>query len=115
MACRLRRLRLLPHGPAFSMLAPDRSGVTCVGKFTFSDKLGGAGSLHCNDSATATIKFKRLSIFCGYGTGTSSRGAMSFTCGLKANKAKRYLKLPSGTVLRLNEKDLVLVKALKRH
>ena len=86
-----------------------KPGVTCVGQFTSSAKLGGVGSLHCSDSATATIKFKRLSIFRGYGTGISSRGTMSFTYGINAKDSKPYLKLPSGTALRLDGKDLVLV------
>ena len=90
-----------------------KPGITCVGQFTSSAELGGAGSLHCSDSATATIKFKRLSIFRGYGTGISSRGTMSFTYGLNANESKPYLQLPSGTVLRLDVKDLVLVDVMQ--
>ena len=90
-----------------------RPDVTCVGQFTSSAKLGGVGSLQCSDSATATIKFKRLSIFRGYGTGISSRGPMSFTYGISANDSKPYLKLPSGTALRLDGKDLVLVDIMQ--
>jgi hypothetical protein len=86
-----------------------------VGKFTSSAKLGGAGSLHCSDNVTAAIKFKRLDIFRGYGTGISSLGTMSFTYGLNAKESKPYLKLPPHTVLRLNGKDLVLVRVIKRH
>jgi len=76
-----------------SSTKPD---VTCRGQFTSSAELGGAGSLLCSDSATATIKFQRLSILRGYGTGSSSRGPMSFTYGLSANESKPYLKLPHG-------------------
>jgi hypothetical protein len=90
-----------------------RPDDTCVGQFTSSAKLGGKGSLHCSDSATATIKFERLSIFRGYGTGISSRGAMSFTYGLDAQESKPYLTLPSGTALRMDGKDLVLVEVKK--
>jgi len=86
-----------------------KPGVTCVGQFTSSAELGGAGSLHCSDSATATIKFKRLNIFRGYGTGISSRGTMSFTYGLNANDSKPYLELPSGTVLSMDGQSLLLV------
>jgi hypothetical protein len=86
-----------------------KPGVTCRGEFTSSAKLGGAGSLRCSDSATATIKFKRLSIFRGYGTGSTSRGPMSFTYGLSAIESKPYLKLPAGKALRLDGKNLVLV------
>ena len=90
-----------------------RPDVTCVGQFTSSAKLGGAGSLQCSDSVTATIKFKRLSIFRGYGTGISSRGTMSFTYGINANDSKPYLKLPAGKALRLDGKDLVLVDVMQ--
>ena len=96
-----------------SIRSSTRPDVTCVGQFTSSAKLGGVGSLQCSDSATATIKFKRLSIFRGYGTGISSRGTMSFTYGISANDSKPYLKLPSGTALRLDGKDLVLVDIMQ--
>jgi len=84
-------------------------GVTCNGQFTSSVELGGAGSLKCSDSATATVKFQRLSILRGYGTGSSTRGPMSFTYGLSAIKSKPYLKLPPGKALRQDGKNLVLV------
>jgi len=83
--------------------------VTCRGQFTSSAKLGGIGNMQCSDNATATIQFQRLSILRGYGTGSSSRGPMSFTYGLSANESEPYLKLPSGKALRLDGKDLVLV------
>lgn len=92
-----------------SIRSSTRPDITCAGEFTSSAELGGTGTLHCSDSATATIKFKRLNIFRGYGTGISSRGAMSFTYGLNADESKPYLKLSSGTVLRLDGKTLVLV------
>jgi hypothetical protein len=82
--------------------------VTCSGQFTSSAELGGAGSLQCSDGSNATIKFQRLSIFRGYGTGSSSKGSMSFTYGLNAVESKPYLKLPPGKELILNGKDLVL-------
>lgn len=86
-----------------------KPGFTCRGQFTSSAELGGAGSLLCSDSATATIRFQRLSIFRGYGTGSSSRGPMSFTYGLSAIESKPYLKLPPGKALGLDGKVLVLV------
>ena len=90
-----------------SSIKPD---VTCRGQLHFpSAELGGAGSLQCSDSATATIKFQRLNIFRGYGTGSSSRGQMSFTYGLSANESEPDPKLPPGKELRLHGKDLVLV------
>ncbi len=90
-----------------------KPGDTCVGQFTSSAELGGKGSLQCSDNATATIKFKRLTIFRGFGTGDSSRGTMSFTYGLDANESKPYLTLPAGTALKLEGKDLALVAVKK--
>jgi len=88
-----------------------KPGVTCSGQFTSSAELGGAGSLNCSDSSTATIKFQRLSILRGYGTGSSSRGPMSFTYGLSAIESAPYLKLPPGKALILDGEILALVDA----
>ena len=89
-----------------SSTKPD---VTCLGKFTSSAELGGAGSLECSDNSTATIQFQRLSILRGFGTGSSSRGSMSFTYGLSAIDSEPYMKLPPGKALMLDGKKLVLV------
>lgn len=83
--------------------------VTCSGEFTSSAEHGGAGSLICSDNSTATIKFQRLNIFSGYGTGRSGRGTMSFTYGLNAIESAPYLTLPPGKVLILDGKILALV------
>ncbi len=85
-----------------------RPEVTCRGRFTSSAKLGGIGNLECSDNVTATIMFQRLSLRRGYGTGTLSRGAISFTYGLSANESEPYLKLPPGKALRQDGKNLVL-------
>ena len=86
-----------------------KPGVTCQGQFTYSAELGDAGSMQCSDGATARIQFQRLSLVRGYGTGSSSRGPMSFTYGLSASESEPYLKLPPGKTLKLVGKDLVLV------
>jgi hypothetical protein len=91
-----------------SRAKPD---VTCRGQFTSSAELGGAGSFQCSDGATATIRFQRLSIMSGHGTGTYSRGPMSFTYGLTAIESERYLKLPAGKALKVIGPDLVLADA----
>ena len=82
--------------------------VKCAGEFTSSNKLGGAGELKCTDGSTATFKFQRLTVFSGHGAGNFSRGPMSFTYGLSADEAERYLKLPSGKILKRNGEDLQL-------
>lgn len=89
-----------------SRAKPD---VTCLGQFTYSAELGDAGNMRCSDGATATFQFQRLGLMRGYGTGSSSRGSMSFTYGLSANESEPYLKLPPGKALRLGGKDLALV------
>ena len=84
-------------------------GLTCSGQFTSSAELGGKGKLACSDGSSATIKFKRLTIYRGHGTGRFSRGPMSFTYGLTAGEAAPYLKLPKGKKLVHNGKELALV------
>lgn len=85
-----------------------RPDITCSGQFTSSAELGGKGDLKCSDSSTATIKFKRLDIHSGYGTGDSSQGPMSFTYGLSVIESEPYLKLPTGKTLKQDGKELVL-------
>jgi len=92
-----------------SRAKPD---VSCDGDFTFSAELGDVGKMRCSDGATATFQFKRLSLVRGYGTGSTSRGPMSFTYGLDATESVRYLELPPDKTLRLEGKVPVLV-ALK--
>jgi len=84
-------------------------GLTCVGQFTSSAKLGGKGRLQCSDGASATFRFERLDIYSGHGVGNLSRGPISFTYGLSAKEAKPYLKLPEGKQLAHNGKELALV------
>lgn len=76
-----------------SIQSQARPEITCHGEFTYSSGRGDAGSLLCSDGATAIFKFQRLSLMRGHGTGTSSRGAMSFTYGLGAAESLPYLKL----------------------
>lgn len=91
-----------------SRAKPD---VICQGQFTTSTGLGAAGNMRCSDGSAATFQFQRLSSLHGYGSGSSSRGSMSFTYGLGAIDAQPYLKLPAGKVLRLIGKDPILADA----
>ena len=91
----------------------SKPDVTCTGQFTSSAKLGGKGNLQCSDNSTATIKFKRLSMRRGYGTGNSSRGPMSFTYGLSANESIPYLKLPHGKALKQSGNKVELVDEMQ--
>jgi hypothetical protein len=83
--------------------------LTCLGQFTSGTDRGGSGRLHCSDGATATFDFQRLSAFRGHGTGTFSRGSMSFAYGLTAAAAGPYLKLPGGKKLMRVGTELLLV------
>lgn len=91
----------------------SKPDVTCTGQFTSSAKLGGKGNLQCSDNSSATIRFKRLSLRRGYGTGKSNRGPLSFTYGLSANDSKPYLKLPPGKILRQGELEVELVDEIQ--
>jgi hypothetical protein len=84
-------------------------GLTCLGKFTSSKELGGAGSMLCSDGASVDFSFKRLTVLRGHGTGNSGEGAMSFAYGLSAEEAKPYLKLPAGKKLTGSGAQLALV------
>ena len=83
--------------------------LTCRGQFTSSAEMGGLGQMQCSDGATATFSFKRMNIFRGYGVGSFSRGAMSFTYGLSAEEARPYLTLPEGKQLRQSGTELTMV------
>src|SRR5688572_4044133 len=79
-----------------SIRSQKNPAVSCVGQFTSSAALGGAGQLKCSDGATATIHFQRLNLRQGHGAGSFSRGSMSFTYGLTAAESEIYLRLPAG-------------------
>lgn len=92
----------------FAIYSQKNPALTCLGQFTSSALLGGAGEMRCSDGATATFSFKRLSAFRGHGIGTFSRGQMSFTYGIAAEEAGRYLTVPEGKKLVDNGTELVL-------
>ncbi|MFY9317235.1 MAG: hypothetical protein WAO95_16970 [Burkholderiales bacterium] len=83
--------------------------LACAGDFTSSAALGGSGQLRCSDGTTARFWFKRLTLFNGHGSGSFSRGPMSFAYGLTAEQAAPYLTLPDGKKLVRNGIELVLV------
>jgi hypothetical protein len=85
---------------------------TCLGEFSHTEALGDAGELRCSDGASAAFHFHRLSLRRGYGAGTSSGSALSFTYGLSAEDSAPYLTLPAGKELSGSGKDLELVAAV---
>ena len=86
-----------------------KPGLTCSGQFTSSAERGGKGQLRCTDGSSSTFHFKRLTIRRGQGSGSFSKGSMSFTYGLSVDEARPYLKLPKGQKLVHNGKELELV------
>ena len=90
-----------------------KGGRTCVGEFSYSgEALGDAGQLRCSDGTSAAFGFRRLTMMRGYGAGSSSGSALSFTYGLSAEESAPYLKLPAGKELSGDGKDLKLVAAV---
>ena len=93
----------------FSIHSEANPALICLGRFTSSATLGGSGQLNCNDGVSGTFSFQRLTVFRGYGAGTTSRGKMSFAYGLAAAQAAPYLKLPEGKKLAGSGTRLALV------
>ena len=89
----------LDGGGTLSIRSQKDPGVTCHGTFISSVELGGSGALRCSDGASGTFRFQRLSLRRGHGTGSFSRGSMSFAYGLDADEAAPYLALPLGKKL----------------
>jgi hypothetical protein len=85
---------------------------TCVGEFSYSEALGDTGQLRCSDGVSAAFRFQRLTMMRGYGAGSSSGSALSFTYGLNAEESAPYLKLPAGKELSGDGKDVQLVAAV---
>ena len=83
--------------------------LTCTGSFTSSAEAGGKGQMRCVNGVSATFQFKRLTLRRGYGTGKLTSGTMSFTYGLSAAEATRYLKPPKGRQLRREGNELQLL------
>src|ERR1700752_3616655 len=59
-----------------------KAARTCVGEFSDSEALGDEGHWRCSEGASAALRFQRLGLMRGYGTGSSSGDALSFTYGL---------------------------------
>lgn len=96
------------HGTLF-IRSQSNPQLSCQGAFTSSAKLGGSGDLRCSDGSAGTFHFQRLTLRRGHGTGTLSRGPMSFAYGLSAEEAKPYLVLPAGKALSESGTELRMV------
>jgi len=76
-----------------SAVNPDN---TCIGEFRYTStwSLVGKGTLSCKDGSQGQFNFKGLTNLKGYGYGTSNRGPVTFTYGMTAQEASKYLQKP---------------------
>lgn len=87
------------------------STLRCIGEFRYTGSRTGKAEIRCNDGAVAEISFNSLSALSGYGIGNSSRGPTSFTYGLTPEEASKYLVLPEGKKL-VVENDKATLEAI---
>lgn len=90
----------------------SQAGLTCIGEFGSTEEFGHAGELRCSDGAAASFRFQRLGLRSGYGAGSSTGSALSFTYGLSAEQSAPYLELPAGKALNQDGHRLKLVSAV---
>ena len=58
-----------------------------------SDSVG-KGTVSCKDGSQGQFNFKGLTNLKGYGYGSSTRGPVTFTYGMTAEEAAKYLQKP---------------------
>ncbi len=83
--------------------------MRCSGAFVSSKEAGGSGQLQCNDGSTADFRFKRLTVYRGFGVAKFSWGEMNFAYGFKPEEAAPYLKLPQNKTLARNGTEIALI------
>lgn len=88
--------------------AQRNPALTCVGQFASTPKAGGFGHLECSNGTSATLRFSRVTVLRGHGTGEFSQGPMSFTYGMAPEEASLYLTLPKGKWLVHSGSELTL-------
>tara|TARA_Y100000768_G_C23548256_1_gene482452 strand:+ start:58 stop:537 length:480 start_codon:yes stop_codon:yes gene_type:complete len=76
-----------------SAIDPDNS---CVGEFRYTStwSLVGKGTVSCKDGSQGQFNFKGLTNLKGFGYGNSTRGPVTFTYGMTAEEAAKYLQKP---------------------
>ena len=70
--------------------------TSCVGEFRYTSTWTkvGKGTVSCNDGGQGQFNFKGLTNLKGFGYGTSNRGPVTFTYGMTAKEAAKYLQKP---------------------
>src|SRR5450631_2505299 len=71
----------------------------CDGSVRFTSLKTGLADMRCDDGVEAQLSFNALSVFSGYGYGSTLRGPASFTFGLSPEEAAVHLKVPQGNKL----------------
>jgi hypothetical protein len=82
--------------------------IKCVGSFRYTGLKAGLADMKCDDGVEASLSFNALSVFSGYGAGSTPKGPASFTFGLDPTEAASYLTLPQGKRLIKGSEGLVL-------
>lgn len=79
-----------------SLTSAVDSENTCVGEFRYISTWtrSGEGTISCKDGSLASFNFKGLDNLRGFGYGSSSRGPVTFTYGMTADEASKYLQKP---------------------
>jgi len=71
----------------------------CVGSFRFTNLKTGLADMRCDDGVEAQLSFNAVSVFSGYGYGSTPKGPASFTFGLGPEAAAVRLTVPRGKKL----------------
>ena len=71
----------------------------CVGTFRFTSLKTGLADMRCDDGVEAQLSFNAVSVFSGYGYGSTPKGPASLTFGLSAEEAVAHLTVPQGKKL----------------
>jgi len=71
----------------------------CVGSFRFTSVKTGLADMRCDDGVEAQLSFDAVSVFSGYGYGSTPKGPASFTFGFSPEEAASHLTVPQGKKL----------------
>ncbi len=91
------------------MASTVNESLRCMGSFRYTGAKIGVGHVTCNDGTISDVQFNGLSALSGYGIGSTSRGALTFTFGLTPEEATKYLSLPKGKAIEKKDNKLKIV------
>ena len=79
------------------------ASLVCSGSFRFTHARRGVATIQCSDGSVGDLEFDALGVVSGHGSGTTSKGPVSFTFGLSPAEATPYLNLPKGKKILVTE------------